>query len=165
MWHTHTQTYTHFPDSHLCLVPVSREHCPGQMLLFILMPPESDAAWHQHVAISQAHCPTPVFVFEPADCKECNDKSWYIVTLHTHAHTLRVSSAVNTSRQESVGMSVSTGVMEIMMSSWKEFPHLMTAFLLVADVDWSVITRTGSSELWQPSLSCRKQVWQRTGSL
>lgn len=37
MWHTQTHTR----QSLISLVPVSREHCPGQTLLFILMPPQS----------------------------------------------------------------------------------------------------------------------------
>lgn len=44
--------------------------------------------------------------------------------------------------------------MEIMMSAWKEFPHLMTVFLLVADdTDVFVITKTASAEPPHPSLT------------
>lgn len=145
--HTDTQTHTLTQQSLFSLVSMSRQLCPGQTMLFILMmPPQSQMqpdinTWpsakqtvpHSRLCLSQPTARSAMI--NPG------------VMAHSNKHTVWVSFAVNTSRQECVGMSVSTWVTEMMMSPWKEFPHLLTDFLLVVDVDWSVIT-TVSAEVW-----------------
>lgn len=119
-YNTHTHAHTHTSVTFKLWVSVKKTVSRSNAALYLDdAATESDAAWHQHMAVSQVNCPTPVFMFEPADSKEHSDTSWYIVTLYPLL------------TQEDVGKSVSTEVMEIMMSPWKQFP----LFLLEAETD------------------------------
>lgn len=85
--HTQTRAHTLTQQSLLSLVSVSRQMCPGQTMLFILMMPSQSQmqpdinTWPS----AKQTVPHSVFVFEPADSKKCNDKSWCNGTLEqTH---------------------------------------------------------------------------------